>query len=142
MKPCTKPRTPHCLIAIARRRYNDFHHVDGDGKADAIAASRLRIDRGIDTDQVAIHINKRTARIARINRGICLNKKLIIGARNLRTRKRGHNARGYRLPDAKGITDGQYEIADVNRIRIAELNGGQTFDAFQPQDRKIAAWIA
>ena len=51
-------------------------HVNGDGKTDALTVCD---NSGVDPDHLAIHVQKRSAAVSRIDRGICLNK-IVIGS--------------------------------------------------------------
>ena len=49
------------FAAIACGSDHHFDHVNGNGKADAVATAGLRIDGRVDADEATIHVNQRTA---------------------------------------------------------------------------------
>ena len=57
----------------------------GNGKADAHVAlrSRVGVDRGVDADDFAAHVEQRAARVAGVDRGVGLND---VGASGRRRR--------------------------------------------------------
>ena len=60
----------------------------------------------------------------------------------MRARERRDDAAGHRLADAERIADGEHEIADLETVRIAELDRGE-FDAarVEPQHREIGLLV-
>ena len=116
-----QPRTLDRLAAAARRRHDALDHIDGDGEANAHAAARARVNRRVYSDQPTIEIDERSTGIAGIDGGIGLDEEAIIIAADLRARERGDNALRHRLAYAKGIADGDDEIANFERVGIAQL---------------------
>src|ERR1700680_5122019 len=100
--------------------------VGGDREADPLRAARAREDGGIDADQPARKVDQRPAGIAGIDGGIGLDEELIVADADLRARDRRHDAVGHRLPDRERIADGQHHVADLERVGIAEFDGGES----------------
>jgi hypothetical protein len=119
-----------------------FHHIDGNGEADADTAARTRIDRRIDADQPPVEIDERAARIARIDRRIRLNEESVVADAGLRARQRRNDALRHRLADAEGIADRDDEIAHFNRVRIAKLEHRESLVALDLEHGQIRARIA
>ncbi len=90
----------------------------------------------------AFESDQRAAGIARIDGGVRLDEEAIVGNADLRARQRRHDALRHRLADAEGIADRQYEIADFQRIGIADLDRRQLSCPLEFQHRKIGARIA
>ena len=69
-------------------------------------------------------------------------KKPIVGDADLCTRQRRDDAAGHRLSDAKGIADGQHQIAHFEAIGVAQGQGRQLLVAHVDlEHRKIGALI-
>jgi hypothetical protein len=98
-----------------------LHHIGRNGKADADRAARFGVDRRVDTDERALHVDQRAARIARIDRRVGLDEEAVVGDADMRARQRRDDPLRHRLADAERIADRQHEIADFERIGIAEL---------------------
>src|SRR5215813_13082 len=99
-------------------------HVNRYREADADISSGWGNDRRIDTDNPALHVDKRTTRIARINRRIGLDKILVtFDART--AAKRADDPRGHGLTEAERIADRQDKVADLQAIGIAHWNRRQ-----------------
>src|SRR2546429_5774408 len=56
------------------RRQEGIDLVDRDGEADADAAVNGALDRVVDTDDLALRVDKRPARVPRIDRGVGLDQ--------------------------------------------------------------------
>src|SRR6185437_2852912 len=106
-------------------------HVDGNRESDSnVAAAAAAQDRGVDAYQVAVQIDERAARIARVNRRVCLNEILIIldpaDQRIGAAAFRADDAHRRRLADSEWIADREYQVAHFQRRRIAQWQGRQT----------------
>ena len=108
------------VVAVLRRRDDRPHHVGGDGEADADRTAAAAVDRRVDADQFATHVDQGAAGIARIDRRIGLDEEAEIGDAYIRTRKRRDDAAGHRLADAERVAHGQHQVADLDRIGIAD----------------------
>ena len=67
-------------------------------------------------------IDERAAGIAGIDGGIGLDEELVVGDADLGTRHRRDDAVGHGLADAERIADGEHEVADLQRVGIAEVD--------------------
>ena len=98
--------------------------LDGNGKADADAAARRREDRGIDADDIAVHVEQRTAGIAAIDRRVGLDE-IVIGPGIDVAVARRDDARRHGRAEAEGIADRDHPVADAGLVAVAEMGGGQ-----------------
>src|SRR5690606_20252279 len=96
-------------------------------KADALRAAGLGKNRGINAHQVAVGIHQRTARVAGVNCGVSLDEVFVGVEAQLIAPGGADNAHGHRLTDAKGIADGQADVADADIVRAPESNEGQVW---------------
>ena len=142
MQRRAEPGTAHLLAAALGRRDDDLDHIDGNREANADRSARFRENRRIDADHAPVHIDQRSARIARINGGVGLNEEAVVGNADLRARQRRDDSLSHGLPDAEGIADGENEIADFERIRIAEFHHRKIAALGQFQHGEIGARIA
>ena len=60
---------------FAQLRIDFAHDVTGDGKSNAFASARLRINHGVDSRNLPVNIQQRTAAVARIDGRVGLNVK-------------------------------------------------------------------
>ena len=124
-----------------RRGDDASDHVDGNGEANPHAAAGTRVDRRIDADELAVEIDQRAARIAGIDGGVRLDEEAQVADPDLRARERRNDALGHRLADAERIADGDYEISDLERVRVAKLEHREILGPREPQHRQIRARI-
>ncbi len=96
------------------------HHVGRDGEADADRTAAAAIDSRVDADQLATHVDQRAAGIAGIDGGIGLDEEAGIGNADMAAGKRGNDAAGGGLADAERVADGQHQVADLERVGIAD----------------------
>ena len=68
-----------------------------------------------------VEIDQRPAEVAGVDRGVGLDEEAEIADPSLRARQRRNDALGDRLADAERISDGDDEVADLQRIRIANF---------------------
>ena len=118
------------------------HHARGDREADAVAAARAREDRRVDADEPAADVDEGAAGIARIDGGVGLDEELVVRDPDLGAGERRDDAVRHRLADAEGVADGEHEIADLQALRVAELERVQRRRAFRLQHREVGARIA
>ena len=138
-----EPRAMNFLAAGLRRRDDIFDHIDRNGEANADRTARLRENRRVDADQPPLHVDQRAAGIAGIDRGVGLDEEAIVGDADLGAREGRHNALRHRLADAKGIADGQRQIADFDGVGIAQFKHRKVFlTPLDAQHGEIAARIA
>ena len=81
------------------------------------------IDRGVDADHLAVHVEHRPARIAAVDRGVGLEE-VVIGAGIDLARARREDARRHRAAEPERIADRQHPVADPGLIAVAELTAG------------------
>ena len=101
----------------------------------AAAAVNLRIDG----DNFAFAVEERAAGIAGVNRRIGLDERYIIAARQV-AGDCADNALRRGVREAEGRADGQYPVADLHLIGIAEFGDGQVF-ALDFYQRNIGAFV-
>src|SRR5207244_9865416 len=68
-----------------------LHHVGGNGEADALG---IVDDGGVDADHLAFDIEQRSSAVAGIDRGVCLDERLVAGKSDGVTLKGGGKAHG------------------------------------------------
>ena len=68
-----EPRPLHRAAAALGRGDHNPHHIGGNREAYSLRAARARIDRRVDANEPAGHIDQRTAGIAGINRRVGLD---------------------------------------------------------------------
>ena len=91
---------------VAREIYRDR-------EADSMIATRPAQDRGVDADQSSLRINKRAAGVSGIYGRIGLYEILIIKTQMAPPRGADHS-HGHGLTHAKGISNGQDDIANLD----------------------------
>ena len=69
----------HHLAVLEQALHDRPGHVGGDGEADALVAAGAREDRGVDADQLAVHVDQRAARVAGVDRRVGLDEVLVVG---------------------------------------------------------------
>ena len=95
-----------------------------DGEADADRAARRRVDRRVDADHLAVHVEHRAAGIAAVDRGVGLDE-VVIGAGIDVARARREDARGHRAAQAERVADSEHPVADAGLVAVAEFDRGQ-----------------
>src|SRR5262249_54441779 len=96
-------------------------HIDRDGKADALVAARIaRQDRGVYAGQVAVIVDERAARVARINRSVGLDKVFHFLDAESRAPLRADDTHSHGLADTERITHSENDIADFDFARVAQ----------------------
>src|SRR5208282_4649014 len=84
----------------------------------------LTQNRGVNADNLAVHIDQRTTGIAWVNSGVGLNERLELAAGNDIPALSGNNARGYRADLAERTADGQHPITDLHTVRVPQFGHG------------------
>src|SRR6202043_1288303 len=92
-------------------------------EGDADRTARGRVDRSIDADHIAIHVECGTAGISLIDRRIDLNVVIVRTRSDVASLCR-YDTGGYRAAKTKGIADCHDPIADSRRV-ISEMNVGE-----------------
>jgi hypothetical protein len=77
-----------------------------------------------------------------IDRRVGLHEELVVGDPDLGARQRRDDAAGHRLADAEGVAHRQHEIADLERVGIAEWQSRQRLAAgIHLEHRKVGALV-
>ena len=100
---------------------------DGNGKAEALHArggGRAHLHR-VDTDDLTVHVDERTAGVAIVERGIRLDERHRHAVDVHVAVDGGDDAVGQRAAQlhAERVADGKHRIADGQRVRVAEFRG-------------------
>src|SRR5581483_11863 len=82
--------------------------IDRNGEADPLS---LGVDRGIDADRLAHHIQQRAARVARVDRGVSLDEIAVAGFTD-RPMQRADHTHSYRVREPEGVADRDRGFAD------------------------------
>src|SRR6185369_8499288 len=100
-------RGPHELAFAYQSRHDAIHLVHGDGEANADRGAGRAVDGGVDADQPPRRIEKRAARVARIDRGVGLDHAadLALSHRVYLAVERADDARRQGLVEAEGVAD-------------------------------------
>ena len=113
-------------LAVLDNRLHDFHgQVDRNRKADALRTTGLGEDCGVDPGQVAVGIHQRAARVARVDRGIGLDKVFVVVQAQLVAPGGADDAHGGGLAHAKRVADRQGDITDAQGVRTTNGDGRQ-----------------
>src|SRR5215472_13816317 len=107
--------------------------VDGDDgigghcETDALVAGRLGVDRGIDADDFAVHVEQRAAGVAGVDGGVGLDEvlELAAGAGLDGAVLGGDDSGGDGLREGEGAADGFDVVAHLRHVAVAQLDGGQ-----------------
>src|SRR5690349_7670287 len=95
-------------------------HVDWNGKTDADIAAGWRNDGRVDADEFSAQADQCSAGIAWVDRGVGLDELLIALLADAGAPQRADKTGRYGLSQAEGIADRQHEIADFERVAVAE----------------------
>src|SRR5205814_9330657 len=107
-----EPAAVHGVIGLAHQFGGHLlGEVRRDREADADRAARGRIDRRVDADDLAIHVEHRPARIAAIDRRVGLQE-IVIGAGLDVALPRRQDAGRYAAAEPERVADRQYPITD------------------------------
>jgi hypothetical protein len=115
--------------------------VGRDGECDAIAPALSE-----HSDHAPVGVQQRTARVARVDRGIGLDR--VLDRRAVRgvdaATDGGDHTRCDGAPEAVGIPDRHREVARPHALRVAERQHAETLGrgSSQPQDGEIGRGIA
>ena len=115
--------------------------VRRDREPDADAAARRREDGGVDADQLALHIEKRSAGIAAVDRRVGLDE-IVIGAGVDVAMMRRNDARAHAAAEPERVPDRQHPVTDAGCVRIAELDRRQRRRRFDPEHGDIGLGVA
>ena len=119
------------------------HGVGGHGEAKALVAARLGEDGRVHADDVAIHIQQRSAGVARIDGRVGLNEVLeLTGSGRIDGPVLGRDdARCNGLRQRKGTADGADPVAHLRVVGVAQLDGRQRRAGVNLDDRQVGGLI-
>ena len=118
---------------------NSFGRINRYGKTDALG---FGIYGGINSDKITIYVQKRPSTVARVNRGVSLNKVMIYCFVCSYASVYGADDTGrYRVGESEWIADGEYRFADHQIIGITHLYIGQRFLGRDTKHRKVRVRI-
>ena len=119
---------------------NPFGKVDGNSETDALVSAGVGGDGGIDSDNFTVEIYQRSATVAGIDGGIGLDEIFAVG--NAQSASfRANDAGRDRAFQSERLTQGQYPIADLRGIAVAQFDGGQGSGAFDMKHGQIGCGI-
>ena len=96
-------------------------HVRGNREADADVAVGHRDDLRVDADELALRVDERAAGVAVVDRRIGLQEVFVAAVTHAgRSTLRADDAHRHRLTDAERIADREHDIADLDRVGVAE----------------------
>src|SRR5690606_16553308 len=93
------------LLDDAARQFRRYREANAD------AAARRRQDRGVDADDLAVHVDERTAGIAAVDRGVGLDV-VVIRSRTDIAAARRNDARGDGAAETQRVADRHHPVAD------------------------------
>ena len=115
--------------------------IAGDGEPDALIAAALREDRGVDADQLAVGVDQRAARVARIDRGVGLNERcrtdlmFVVGSI-----ERRDDAERHGLAQLIRVADREHPFRDLEFVGVAPRHRRQV-PGLDFQERQVGALI-
>jgi hypothetical protein len=92
-------------------------------------------------DAIAVEIDERTPRVARIDRSVRLEKALVAFDAETRAAERADDAERHGLTKPERIADRNDVVSDGERIRVADLARSETA-GIDLEQRDIRLWIA
>ena len=103
---------------------NLVHNRGGNGKAVAGIRARLAVYHRVDAHELTSFVDQRTARVACVDGSIRLDEALYtVGTQRASLGR--HDSSGYGRSEVEGITHSQHPLAQLQVIRITNLDGGQ-----------------
>src|SRR5690606_9585252 len=113
-------------LAMLFELFHDPHHfVDGDSQRNAHEAAALRNDLRVDADHFPGQIDERAAGVAGVDRDVGLDKGQVIARLAV---DGADDARGYGRIQAERRADGQYPLAFLELLGVADGQGRQPLD--------------
>ncbi len=117
-------------------------HVGGNREADALITTGAGEDRGVDPDQLALHVDQRTARVARVDRGVGLDEVLVVGDADVGPALGRDDPHRHRLPHSERVADGEHHVSQPQPPGVSQGQRVQVLGlALQPQHREIRLGI-
>ena len=111
----------------------------GNVEADADRAARRREDRGVHADHIAVHVERRTAGIALVDRRVDLDVVVIGPGADIAAARRNDSGR-HGAAETERIADGNHPIADARRL-IGELHVGEVLLAVDLDQREVGLLV-
>ena len=103
--------------------------VDRDREADAFVAARGAGDGRVEANDFAAEVHERPATVAGIDGGIGLNEVLplevFVAEVEIVPAFGADDAASHALAQTERAADGEHEVADLQRVAVAESRGGQ-----------------
>ncbi len=117
------PQPTACHLSLGHQlRHHTLRHVGGDGKADPL---RKVDDRRVDADDLPAYVKERAARVARVDRGIRLDKVFVPGEIHIFPTQRADHPDRERAVQAEGVADRDGPLAHPDLRRISERDDRQ-----------------
>ncbi len=120
-------------------RHHRLHRIGRNVEADADRTAGRRVDRGVDADDVAFDVERRSAGIAFVDRRVDLQI-VVIRSRADITAARGNDARGDGAAETERIADRDHPVADLRRA-LGELHEREVALAVDLDQRQIGFLI-
>ncbi len=102
-------------------------HVHGNGESHARIVVSAAAKGGADANEVALKVDKGSARTARVDGRIRLDEVLVLFDSNIIPVQSADDTGANRLAHACGKADGKHEIANLKLAGVGERNGRQVF---------------
>lgn len=135
LDPYTEPATAG--FAEFLELIDDVHRkLRRHGKADTDRHAGLRKDRRIDADDLTLHVEERTARIAAVDRRVGLDETVVGSGIDIATAC-GDDTHGHGYAKAERIADDHHPIADPDLSRVAEGDGLERLLRFDLQEGEV-----
>ena len=125
-----EPAAVHSMIGLSDQLGHDrLGQVGRDREADADRDAGRRIDRRVDADDLAVHVEHRAPGIAPVDRGVGLQE-IVVGSRIDVALPRRQDAGGDAAAEAERIADRQHPIADPRLVAVAPGHRGSCLSVF------------
>ena len=122
-----KPRATRLFSTSWRADAGD--DVDRNREADALVAAGGAGDGGVEADDFAAEIHERAAAVAGVDGRVGLNEvlpaELAVAQIEVVPAFGADDAAGDALAEAERAADGQHEVADLQRVAVAQPGGDQ-----------------
>ena len=109
-----QPAAPRMAVFL-QLRDDVLRHVRRDREADADRPAGRRVDRRVDADHLAVHVEQRAARVAAVDRRVGLDEVVVRPLMDVAAARRD-DAGGHGAAQAERIADRQHPVADA-RLR-------------------------
>ncbi len=127
---CTPSQPRGSFLVFDESAGSSGDDVDGNREADALVAAGGAGDGRVEADDFAAQIHERSAAVARVDGGIGLNEvlelELFVAEVEIVPAFGAHDSAGDALAEAEWAADGEYEIADLERIAISQASRFQS----------------